>query len=233
MISTDIDLIYKIRYNKFKLDEANWKGGTMNQELFQIIQNVDLKNLEIQLALQCAPLLTGLKVSNLLIVPNENTEHVVKMFKETEISFFVLSVTIDRTTFLLYRMDELSDYLKEKGVRKLLNMLGYKSYIFEQVLITFRKKYVRYTKDGLQFPHEMGVLLGYPPEDVFGFITNKGKNFLYAGYWKVYDNLLEKLSIFERYDHAKEVVVRLVSYGVSILEIIEIFSKNKLKKIAV
>ncbi|RDU25011.1 DUF3793 family protein [Anaerosacchariphilus polymeriproducens] len=205
----------------------------MNQEVFQIIQSMDLKNLEIQLALQCAPLLTGLKVSNLLIVPNEHTEHVVKMFKETEISFFVLSVTIDKTAFLLYRMDELSDYLKGKGVRKLLNMLGYKSYIFEQVLITFRKKYVRYKKDGLQFPHEMGVLLGYPPEDVFGFITNKGKNFLYAGYWKVYDNLLEKLSLFARFDHAKEVVVRLVSYGVGILEIIEIFSNSRLKKIAV
>lgn len=25
------------------------------------------------------------------------------------------------------------------------------------------------------FPHEMGVLLGYPTEDVLGFIENQGK----------------------------------------------------------
>lgn len=39
------------------------------------------------------------------------------------------------------------------------------------------------------FPHEMGILLGYPVEDVEGFIINNGKNELYTGYWKVYDNL--------------------------------------------
>ncbi len=36
------------------------------------------------------------------------------------------------------------------------------------------------------FPHEIGVFLGYPLADVIGFIQNRGKNFTACGYWKVY-----------------------------------------------
>ena len=32
------------------------------------------------------------------------------------------------------------------------------------------------------FPHEIGLLLGYPVEDVLGFIRYQGKNYLYTGY---------------------------------------------------
>ena len=36
------------------------------------------------------------------------------------------------------------------------------------------------------FPHEIGLFLGYPFEDVMGFIENKGENYLCSGCWKVY-----------------------------------------------
>ena len=36
------------------------------------------------------------------------------------------------------------------------------------------------------FPHEIGFFLGYPYEDVVGFIENRGENFLCSGCWKVY-----------------------------------------------
>lgn len=36
------------------------------------------------------------------------------------------------------------------------------------------------------FPHEVGFFLGYPAEDVVGFIRNKGQNFKFCGRWKVY-----------------------------------------------
>ena len=34
------------------------------------------------------------------------------------------------------------------------------------------------------FPHEIGLVLGYPPVDVEGFIKKEGRDFLYSGYWK-------------------------------------------------
>ncbi len=36
------------------------------------------------------------------------------------------------------------------------------------------------------FPHEIGFFLGYPCEDVIGFIENEGRNSLCSGCWKVY-----------------------------------------------
>ena len=36
------------------------------------------------------------------------------------------------------------------------------------------------------FPHEIGVFLGYPLEDVRGFIENAGQNYTCCGCWKAY-----------------------------------------------
>ena len=42
----------------------------MRQEVFEIVQKMDKDNIRTQMALQCAPLITGLKVANLLIIPS-------------------------------------------------------------------------------------------------------------------------------------------------------------------
>lgn len=40
----------------------------MSTEILEIVQQMDLHNAETQLALQCAPLIAGVKISNLLVV---------------------------------------------------------------------------------------------------------------------------------------------------------------------
>ena len=54
-----------------------------------------------------------------------------------------------------------------------------------------------------EFPHEIGLLLGYPFEDVIGFIENEGRNYLYSGYWKVYKNKEEKCKLFNLYNQTR------------------------------
>ena len=68
-------------------------------------------------------------------------------------------------------------------------------------------------KDHLSFPHELGLLLGYPVEDVLGFIRNEGRNYLYCGYWKVYGDVDAARITFDRYNQAKEDAIRLISSG--------------------
>lgn len=48
------------------------------------------------------------------------------------------------------------------------------------------------------FPHEVGHLLGYPAEDVDGFIRHRGRSYLLAGPWKVYRDRDRALAAFER-----------------------------------
>lgn len=205
----------------------------MSQEVFQIIQGMDLKNIETQFALQCAPLITGLKISNLLIVQNDNVARVKEILKGTGIVCFVLHVSDGKTIFLLYKEREMKAYLSRKRVRILLSQLGYRNYDLKSLLILFRKRYKMYANGEIDFPHEMGLFLGYPVEDVHGFIENTGKNFLHSGYWKVYKNLPLKMQLFQSFEQARERVIQLTSCGMSIREIINIYSEAKLQRAVV
>lgn len=205
----------------------------MSQKIFEIATGMNIKNIETQLALQCAPLITGLKISNLLIVQNENMNKVKQMLKNTEISYLLLLSREEKTTFLLYKSDQLEQYLLDIKVRNLLKQLGYHEFEMGNIFLDFKERYKEYMSGGKEFPHEMGLLLGYPVEDVKGFIENKGKNFLCIGYWKVYENREEKVKLFQKYELAKETLIQFVANGVSMLDVIDIYSDNKLCQAAV
>lgn len=188
----------------------------MSNEMMEIIKNLDSQNIEIQLALQCAPLIMGLKVSNLLIFEKKKVSHINDILKNTDISYSVLLTRGDKMILLLYKINELEKYLSNKDVINMLKELGYSKFKLEDILSKFRLRYKKTITDKKDFPHEMGLLLGYPIEDVRGFIENNGKNFLYSGYWKVYENMQQKIDMFNEYELAKEKLIYLVSNGISI-----------------
>lgn len=205
----------------------------MSREVFEIVQTMDLKDVETQLAIQCAPLITGLKPSNLLIIPNANLVKVKQILKNSNISYFLLLVQEQKTTLLLYSKQQLEAWLSEKRTIFFLRKMGYQKASLCEVLPVFQMRYQKYMSDSLDFPHEIGILLGYPLGDVEGFIQNSGKNYLYTGYWKVYENLAEKLKLFNRFEIARKTLLQLVSRGVSMVDIIDRYSTKALQEEAV
>lgn len=195
----------------------------MSQEVFQIANSMGIETLQIQLALQSAPLLAGEKISNLIIVSSRYANAVIEMFRSTEISFFMISHTKEKVIFLLYKKAELVSYLKQNKVKQFFTNAGYETIELDEILITVSEKYENYLMGKASFPHELGLLLGYPIEDVYGFINNNGKNFLYTGYWKVYYDLSDKLKIFERFRQAETAVMHMISNGNSIPDIINFY----------
>ena len=193
----------------------------MNVELFQMIAAMDLSALETQLALQCAPLLTGIKMSNLFIASKVNERELVDLFRQTSISTYFIYHSKCNNIFLLYKKEEVEAYLKCKNVKSTMELLGYHTYLLHNILNEVSIRYKGYMEDRKAFPHEIGLLLGYPIEDVLGFIENDGKNYLYTGYWKVYANLSNAIDRFDQYNQAKEKIVHLLSDGVSIMQILE------------
>ncbi len=109
-----------------------------------------------------------------------------------------------KITVFLYHPDRLEAFFSKESVQALLHEIGYTDTNLKQVLPVFRAHYQQYLREKKVFPHEMGLLLGYPPEDVKGFIRNQGKNYLYSGYWKVYDRPHEKIRLFKKYEHSRE-----------------------------
>ena len=120
-----------------------------------------------------------------------------------------------------------------KEIRELLQESGYQDFTLGNILSTFQKRYQGYMCGEPGFPHEMGVLLGYPVEDVSGFMEQNGQNALYQGYWKVYAHVPEKKRLFARYDMEKETIIQLLSNGVGMRDIIGIYNDSMPQKAAV
>ena len=187
----------------------------------------DNKWLSEQIAIQCAPLLAGLKPSNLLIIPLGLEKDLRHSLRGTRIAMYLLSEYDGKQVFLLYKVNELIVYLTEQSVQRLLLDLGYEGAELYSLLQRVSKKYTAHKQEKEAFPHELGLLLGYPAVDVKGFMEQGGKNFLYSGYWKVYGNVRETVLLFKEFGRAKEYVVRLVKQGYSIAEIMAMYYKTK------
>lgn len=200
----------------------------MKEEVLDIVRKMDLKDIETQLAIQCAPFLTGLKISNLFIIQKRDNNMAEQIMKKSDISYNILLTAGQRTTYLLYNREKLEEYLSNGAVTRLLNKMGYEKITLADVISCFRERYAAYMSGGTEFPHEMGLLLGYPVEDVEGFICNDGKNFLYAGYWKVYENPVEKRRLFDRFEAAQKKLIQLIWAGMRIEDIIGIYNNNSM-----
>ena len=62
----------------------------MSQETFQMICNMNIKNVETQVVLQCAPVLMDVKVSNLLMLPTAWTQEIENYFQQLPLSIIKL-----------------------------------------------------------------------------------------------------------------------------------------------
>ena len=88
------------------------------------------------------------------------------------VTMTILRVAHGKALIYLYRREELEKALLCEGVRRLLRACGYSRFDVQGALDTLKAR----LNDMDAFPHEIGVFLGYPLEDVLGFIENGGRN---------------------------------------------------------
>lgn len=199
----------------------------MSQEVSMIMKQMDQTSIEMNLISQCAPLLAGLKTSNLFMIANEQVVKSIALLKQSGISYYFLMKGARKSTFLLYRNDLMSEYLQDSKVQEYLMAAGYQDMRLISMLSVLQKRYQAYRRGQSQvFPHELGIFLGYPLEDILGFIEDGGKNPLYTGYWKVYDHLSVKIRMFQAYEDAKETMIQLLYYGAGFMDVIESYAKG-------
>lgn len=165
------------------------------------------KRLQFHLVLQCAPFLKGLKAACVINLETALCQELAGTFKNTDISYALLTQGKRSCLVLFYRKIELAEYLMVKEVRMFLLEYGYSSFGVEEVLSRLKDNLSVYLGNEAEFPHEMGVILGYPVTDVIGFIENSGQNYLFSGYWKVYSDLGKAQMTFGMYDYARTCAV--------------------------
>lgn len=185
----------------------------MTEQVRKFLNSLEAEErLKLEIANRCGPVLKGVKAANLLAVCAGGWQQVCRILEETPVICRLLYADGQRELLYLYRYELLEHHLRKEPVRRFLQKLGYETLQVEAVLTRLSRRYQQYAGAGQAFPHEMGILLQYPPEDVEGFVTWKGQNWLACGYWKVYGNLQEAEKTFAAYDLARlEAVTELLS----------------------
>ena len=101
--------------------------------------------------------------------------------------------------FLIYDRYELESVIKNERSISILSELGYKVDGDTDELI----EHLSYRLSNSDFPHEVGLFLGYPPGDVKAYIENEGKNYACCRYWKVYEDVGKAKEIWAKIDEAQ------------------------------
>lgn len=110
----------------------------------------------------------------------------------------------------VYRPTMLQRHLQEEEAGRFLQSFGYTGQSLEKDLRWLQKRLSKRS----EFPHEIGLFLGYPLKDVCGFIQNEGQNFQYSGYWKVYGDLESAKRQFEAYHICTDLLCKCYADGV-------------------
>ena len=167
----------------------------------------------------CAPTLAGLKTANLISCscpcPAQLAQEVTRLNKQLNskgVCVQVLSNRGKRALIYVYRPKRLEKDLNHPDTLCFLKQCGYQNGCALDLVQQLQEKLC----ESQDFPHEIGLFLGYPFEDVQGFIQNRGCNCRLCGYWKVYANECEKKRLFEKYSHCRNVYCRKWTEGLSI-----------------
>ena len=180
------------------------------------------KKLQFQIVFQCAPLLKGMKRASLMSVEEDCLEELKAIFSHTGIRCRLLGLCRGRALVLCCRESELEEYVNRPEIRRFLASYGYGGDGISDFLDRLSGRMERYMTQKGEFPHEIGVFLDYPLEDVRGFIGNGGKNCFLSDYWKVYDNPSKAQLMFWVYDQAKCSAVNEFLAGKSVREIMKV-----------
>lgn len=179
---------------------------------------------EYTIVKHCAPTLAGLKTGNLFVISYEDEdklhgdiERMNRAHGHKGLSFVVLRARGGRALIYVYRPKKLASDLDGKETKEILSRLGYGECPCVESCIRRLSHKIRGCEN---FPHEIGLFLGYPPEDVRGFMECKGKGFKKCGCWKVYGDVSEAEKLFCKYKKCTCVYMECLARGKSIDELI-------------
>ncbi|MEA5003978.1 MAG: DUF3793 family protein [Christensenella sp.] len=177
------------------------------------------RDFEKILARHCAPTLAGKKPASLVAFSKNKIDAEKWLYWYTQgmqkrgVHFFELCDCEDRKLVLIYSERLLKKILRKPNVRAYLLGCGYQQASLHAML---KRLALRVQQSG-DFPHEIGLFLGYPLSDVLGFIRHGGKNYKLSGPWKVYAGKKKAQRLFESYRACTDAFDDLIENGKTIM----------------
>lgn len=163
--------------------------------------------------------MAGIKTGNLFTCDFSSKEELLadlkrynQLFVPRGLFLIPLKLMGNKALLYLFRKDMLAHDLALSETSDLLESFGYKDADYRTCL----SKLVRKLKTMEGFPHEIGLFLSYPIEDVKGFIENHAENFKMVGYWKVYGDENAARKKFSQYDRCTSEYRRRIKKGTAL-----------------
>lgn len=160
--------------------------------------------------------LAGIKPSVTVTIKKDRENFYEKWIKygidflnKINVKFVSLREGENALILLIYSKEQLQRYILKPNNKKFLIRLGY--YDNEDINQYIDKLVERYNK--YNCPHELGLFLGIPLEDVKDFMECADKKCLGCGYWKVYNDYNKAKEIFNQYDRIKEHIIYHILKG--------------------
>ena len=177
-----------------------------------------------KLAFHTAPTLLGIKCASLVSLSRLEFDiglHLLdfnRRASEKGLKLRVMHRCDTRCVMMVYNEKKLSKRLHEKQTSDMLMNEGYDvNGSVDEMLEHLSGK-----MGNCSFPHEIGLFLDYPAEDVKGFIENNGGNYKFCGCWKVYGSEECARHTFENYEKCREFLCDKLNEGLDIYSALRI-----------
>ena len=168
------------------------------------------------IARNCAPTLVGLKTGSMFTAEYTDRHTLARelfalntLLTKYGLRALLLRCMKRRALIYLYRPDALEKDLLDPAAAAILRERGYHAADPKLCL----GRLVRQFRQSESFPHEVGLFLGYPPEDVRGFIRSPHSGYRCVGCWKVYGDPEKAEKTFARYRKCTKALCRAVARG--------------------
>ncbi len=167
----------------------------------------------------CSPTLAGMKPSNLISLPyaslaqaRSDIREMNRIFVGKGIRAVPMNYRKGRVLLYLYRPAQLRSLLRSDAIRCFLQRYGYDCRNTERCIALLGRR-IRSRRSSEEFPHEIGIFLGYPLEDVVGFIDHRDQECKCVGPWKVYGDVARAEQTFRRYKRCTETYQHAFAQG--------------------
>lgn len=187
---------------------------------------------EETILLHCSPVLAGIKTGNIFTCRVSDRSKLFAELKQLNLELVDKGLQVIPLVFressaiiYIYRPDSLREDLSRPLSRKILLQCGYRTDLSGRAgdpavhHISFLSR--RLSECGFcgEFPHEIGLFLGYPAEDVEGFIIHRGKNCKCSGVWKVYGDSETAQKKFRQFQNCTRCYLESSRRGMSLRQL--------------
>lgn len=174
---------------------------------------------ELMLVRHCSPTLAGMKTANMFSYTYNNAQEMRESVRTLNralskkgLRVLPLRFKENRALIYVYRPEMLERDFANEIADELLRSRGYSCDKPQKCIVQL----INRLRENDDFPHEIGLFLGYPPEDVHGFINDGASGCKCSGCWKVYGDEENARRIFAKYKKCTRVYCRQWAEGKSI-----------------